>query len=108
MAPNDFQAVPEPDANESQEFQLGYQKHVFLVVAQIVEKQVKPNTWTAFWKVEIEREDPAVVAEELGVSRGAVYVAKSRVIARLRKEVSKRIHETSPYFIKPETDKERS
>ena len=34
------------------------------------------------------------VARDLGMTRGAVYVAKSRVLARLRKEVQLRLSET--------------
>jgi RNA polymerase sigma-70 factor (ECF subfamily) len=42
------------------------------------------RTWQAFWRVVIEGEGPADVARDLGMSRNAVYIAKSRVLHRLR------------------------
>ena len=99
VTPDEFQELVDPTTDESREFQLGFQKQLFLVVAQSVESQVQPQTWSAFWKVEVERQAPSDVALELGISRGAVYVAKSRVIAKLRQEVGKRMQETSPFFI---------
>ena len=38
-----------------------------------------------------------VVAGELAMTRGAVYVARSRVIAKLRKEIQARMSETSSF-----------
>ena len=99
VASDEFQDLVDPTADESLEFQLGFQKQLFLVVAQSVESQVQPKTWSAFWKVEVERQDPADVARELGISRGAVYVSKSRVITKLKKEVNLRLQETNPFFV---------
>jgi RNA polymerase sigma-70 factor (ECF subfamily) len=42
------------------------------------------KTWEAFWRVTVEEHAPADVAAELGMSVGAVYVAKSRVLNHLR------------------------
>jgi RNA polymerase sigma-70 factor (ECF subfamily) len=44
-------------------------------------------TWQAFWNVVVEGRSTADVAAELGMQPGAVRVAKSRVLARLRKEL---------------------
>ena len=37
-----------------------------------------------FWETAVEERDTKAVAAELGMSTGAVYIARSRVIARLR------------------------
>lgn len=87
--------LPDPEPDESIEFEQAYQQRLFLHVAQIVESDVQPQTWAAFWRIEVEGQNPAQVAEELGMTRGAVYVAKSRIIARLRREVQKRLSETT-------------
>lgn len=102
--PIDLGRIPEPSTEESAEFDLAYQRQMFLLVARRVESKVKPQTWAAFWKVEVEQLDPTVVASELGMSRGAVYVAKSRVLARLRREVQKRLESTGSFATTPEEE----
>jgi RNA polymerase sigma-70 factor (ECF subfamily) len=49
----------------------------------VVRGEFEPRTWDAFWKVVIEENEPAEVARSLGISRNAVYLAKSRVLSRL-------------------------
>ena len=49
-----------------------------------VKKEVTDNTWRAFEKVALQGEDPKKVAEELGLSRSAVFVAKHRVVKKLK------------------------
>lgn len=51
---------------------------------QEVEPEVEPQTWNAFRMTAIENISASQAAEKLGMSTGAVYVAKSRVTARLR------------------------
>jgi len=45
------------------------------------------RTWQAFWRTVVEGRQAADVADELGMSPGAVRVAKCRVLARLREEL---------------------
>jgi RNA polymerase sigma-70 factor (ECF subfamily) len=54
----------------------------------LVQAEFETRTWTAFWRTAIEGEAPDVVAAELGVSINAVYKAKSRILRRLREELS--------------------
>jgi RNA polymerase sigma-70 factor (ECF subfamily) len=43
-------------------------------------------TWRAFWLTAVEGRPASEVARELGLTMGAVYVARSRVLRRLREE----------------------
>lgn len=61
-----------------------YRKVVFEWAARQVQDQVQEQTWHAFRMTAIEKHSPAVVAEQLGMSLGSVYVAKNRVVRRLR------------------------
>jgi RNA polymerase sigma-70 factor (ECF subfamily) len=52
-----------------------------------VRGEFQDNTWKAFWQTAVEGKSPKEVAGNLAMSAGAVYVAKSRVLARLKTEV---------------------
>lgn len=47
--------------------------------------EFRGRTWDAFRAVAMEGKQAAAVAEDLGMSVGAVYIAKSRVISCIRK-----------------------
>jgi RNA polymerase sigma-70 factor (ECF subfamily) len=49
--------------------------------------EFEPRTWTAFWRTAVEGQAPKDVAADLSMSPGAVRVAKSRVLHRLREEL---------------------
>ena len=51
-----------------------------------VEPSFQPSTWQAFWRTAIHGESATVVAADLGVSPNAVFIARSRVMHRLRAE----------------------
>ena len=54
---------------------------------RLLETDFEENVWRAFWRTAIDRLPGADVADELGMSRAAVYQAKSRVLRRLRTEL---------------------
>lgn len=45
------------------------------------------TSWRAFWEVVIEEKPAAEVANRLGVTVNAVYIARSRILQRLRDEL---------------------
>jgi RNA polymerase sigma-70 factor (ECF subfamily) len=49
----------------------------------MVRDEFEPRTWNAFWNVVVDEIPAAEVAGSLGISRNAVYLAKSRVLKRL-------------------------
>lgn len=53
---------------------------------ELIQTDFAERTWKAFWATTIDGQPAAEVAAELEMSVGAVYVAKSRVLARLREE----------------------
>jgi len=64
-----------------------YQRRLFAWAADQVRAEFQESTWQAFWQTAVEGKGPKDVARELNLSPGAVYVAKSRVIARLREKI---------------------
>jgi RNA polymerase sigma-70 factor (ECF subfamily) len=53
--------------------------------------EFEPRTWQAFWQTAVEGRSPKDVAADLGTTPGAVRVAKSRVLHRLRTELGDRM-----------------
>jgi RNA polymerase sigma-70 factor (ECF subfamily) len=52
-----------------------------------IQVEFEDRTWKAFWLTAVEGRAPDDVARELAMSHGAVRVAKSRVLRRLREEL---------------------
>jgi RNA polymerase sigma-70 factor (ECF subfamily) len=50
----------------------------------LIHAEFSEGNWQAFWGVVVDNRKPAEVAEELGMTRNAVYLAKSRILRRLR------------------------
>jgi RNA polymerase sigma-70 factor (ECF subfamily) len=63
--------------------------HVARQVMQRIEPEFHPKTWQAFRRVALEGDDPEIIAAELHLSLSSVYVAKCRVLNRLRQEAKK-------------------
>lgn len=81
-------AQPEPSA-ESSLYDLEYKRRRFALACERIKAEVHDATWQAFWRTGVLAEDVRDVARSLGLTPGAVYVARSRVMARLRKEVER-------------------
>lgn len=68
-------------------WELEYQRRLASLAMDRVKHEFQENTWRAFWLTAVDGVAAAEVAQQVGISPGAVYVAKSRVLARLREEV---------------------
>ncbi len=64
-----------------------YERRLFDWAAEQVRGEFHDSTWQAFWQTAVEDKSPRNVGAALGMSVGSVYVAKSRVLARLREEI---------------------
>jgi RNA polymerase sigma-70 factor (ECF subfamily) len=64
-----------------------YEQRLFEWAAEQVRGGFKDQTWQAFWQTAVQGREARETALDLGMSLGAVYIAKSRVLARLRKQI---------------------
>ena len=77
----------EPDPREEQDWETDYRRYMFQWAAKKVRHEFATKTWSAFWRTAVEGEEVADVASDLDMSSGAVWVAKSRVVARIRQRI---------------------
>ncbi|MFK8110917.1 MAG: RNA polymerase sigma factor [Rubripirellula sp.] len=53
----------------------------------LLRESFDPRSWQMFWETAVQGRDPSHVAEEMGVSRWAVYKARARVLQRLQQKM---------------------
>jgi RNA polymerase sigma-70 factor (ECF subfamily) len=79
-------AVPAPDPIEA----VGEREHrQFLVrrALEIMRADFEPATWQACWQLVVDGRPAAEIGAALGLSENAVYLARLRVLRRLRQEL---------------------
>ena len=65
-----------------------YRRHLVRRALQLMQVDFEPTTWKACWEHIVSGRSAAEVGRELGISEGAVYVAKYRVLRRLRENLT--------------------
>jgi RNA polymerase sigma-70 factor (ECF subfamily) len=75
---------PDPDSEAAADFEPQYQREVFHWAVRQIRAEFRPSTWQAFWKTAVDGEPISETAAALGLSIGAVYMARSRVMARIK------------------------
>ncbi len=68
--------------------QAEYQAQVVRRAVEVMKVDFEPATWTACWQFVVEGRPAAEVAVGLGISENAVYLAKGRILRRLREELA--------------------
>ncbi len=80
--------VDVPDDTASETFDLECRRRLFAWACERVKPTVNAVTWSAFWRLAVDSASGETVAKETGLSVAAVYLAKSRVLAKLRLAVA--------------------
>ena len=75
------------DPEDSVLFDTEYKRIVFRRAADSIQHEFAATTWQAFWLTGVEAVETREVARRLALSPGAVYIARSRVLARLKERV---------------------
>ena len=84
QAHGSLQEIIAPDGLLSSQFDLEYRREVYRWSAEEVRAAVSASTWIAFHLTHVEGISISSAAAQLGLSVGNVYIARSRVISRLR------------------------
>jgi RNA polymerase sigma-70 factor (ECF subfamily) len=78
--------LPGPEAAEAF-WETEYRRQLVGHALEVMQAEFQPTTWKACWELVVAGRPAAAVAADLGVSENAVYIARSRVLARLRLEL---------------------
>jgi RNA polymerase sigma-70 factor (ECF subfamily) len=65
-----------------------YRERIVARALELMRDEFHETTWKAFWGVVVQSRSGIDVATELGITLGAVYAAKSRVLRKLRTELA--------------------
>ena len=82
-----LESAPANNGEDSGEWDRDFELRLFKQASADVNSEFRANTWEAFWKTAVDGQSSEEVAKALKMSVGAVYVAKSRVLSRLRERV---------------------
>jgi RNA polymerase sigma-70 factor (ECF subfamily) len=81
-----LQQIADPDSALNRQWDEEHDRYVVHCLLDLVEEEFEPITLQAFRRLALNGVSGAEAAQELGLSVAAVYVAKSRVLARIRQE----------------------
>lgn len=81
LGPGEDDPVAEVDEAE-------YRAVLVAQASHLIRSEFAESTWRAFWATAVEGRPAAEVAIELGLTPNAVYLSRSRVLARLRAELA--------------------
>jgi RNA polymerase sigma factor (sigma-70 family) len=89
---SELRLAGQDSAEDEGVWEMQYRQRLFDWAVEQVRDEFKEATWQAFWLTSAKDFSVKETAEKLGMSNGAVYIARSRVLARLR-EVIERVEE---------------
>ncbi len=81
-----LEQIADPDSSLNRQWDEEHDRYVFRCLLKLVAEEFEPLTMQAFRLLALDGVSGAEAAQELGLSVPAVYVAKSRVQARIREE----------------------
>jgi len=79
-----MQSIPSPDSM-AEIWENQWRQYILRACLEEVARLVKPQTYRAFELYVLDQWTVEAVAEHLGITENAVYIAKNRVISRVRK-----------------------
>lgn len=82
----EIEQLQDPNSELSQVWNREHDEAIVRKLLQACEEHFSQQTWQAFKRVALEGVEPKQVASELGMSLNAVFIAKSRVLTRMRSE----------------------
>jgi RNA polymerase sigma factor (sigma-70 family) len=93
-AQNLLNEVPAREEDQSAWWDEEYERRVFAWAAEQLRVRFSESTWQAFWQTAVEGKTGPQAARELRMSVAAVYLAKGRVMAKLKELIRETLDES--------------
>ena len=81
--------LPATEVTLDRELHREYRRQMFRRAALEIRQEVETQSWSAFWMTAVEAVPIVDVAEHLGMSVGAVYAVRSRVMRRFKERIAR-------------------
>lgn len=89
-----LQQLPTREDDQTAWWDQEYERRVFAWAAEQVRGAFQDSTWQAFWQTAVEGKTGPEVARALRMTVAAVYLAKGRVMARLKELIRETLDES--------------
>jgi RNA polymerase sigma-70 factor (ECF subfamily) len=89
-----LQELPAREEDQSAWWDEEYERRVFVWAAEQARGAFSEPTWQAFWQTAVEGKTGPQAAQDLGLSVAAVYLAKGRVMNRLKDIIRQTLDES--------------
>lgn len=93
-AQNMLNEVPAREEEQSEWWDQEYERRVFAWASEQVRGRFSESTWQAFWQTAVEGKTGPEAARDLRTSVAAVYLAKGRVMTRLKELIRETLDES--------------
>jgi RNA polymerase sigma factor (sigma-70 family) len=90
-----LQDLPAREEDQTAWWDEEYERRVFAWAAEQVRGHFSESTWQAFWQTAVEGKTGPQAAREVRMSVAAVYLAKGRVMARLKEIIRETLEESA-------------
>jgi RNA polymerase sigma-70 factor (ECF subfamily) len=87
VSANQLEALASPDS-VAEASEAEYRRVLIDRVLHVIRTDFPAQTWQIFWEVAVDGRPGTEVARRFGVTANAVYLARGRVLARLREELT--------------------
>jgi len=78
---------PAPSEDDVAAWERDYERQLFGLACEQVRRDFQESTWQAFWLTAIQGKSGKEVAGILSMTTAAVYLAKRRVMTRLKQQI---------------------
>ena len=82
-----LQQQPARADDDAADWERDFERRLFALAAEQVRRDFQESTWQAFWLTAIQGKNGKDVAGILGITTAAVYLAKRRVMTRLKEQI---------------------